>query len=144
MLHGDNVRKLNELDDDQNTPRSVSGGHLDAQLNRADQLWRSSLFVSDEARIILQERRLLGTLITTFEKAVLGKATNDTRYDLLGKIILHDPDPDRRDERLAAYYELDADDVQFMSSTHAARGAFLPSHYVTGEPTLQHLLTSLT
>lgn len=143
VLHDGHVRKLHELDDDPSMGESVSGGHLSAQLNRADQLWRASLFASAEALAILERRNLIGTLVTAFERVVLEKETNASMYDLLGLIILNDPDPERRQRRLHAYHSFDKEDQRFMSRAEAARGAFSQSHYVTGEPTLRHLLDGL-
>ena len=63
------VIKFSELD--QHRESNFSGGHLQAQLNRFDQLWRASLFLAPEKKAHLEEQGLLDLLGIAFRIAVL-------------------------------------------------------------------------
>ena len=69
VLYDDRVVPLDQLDDEQD--ERISGGHLQAQLKRFNQLWRASLFVAPEVRDELKSRKLLEPLDMAFRLAVL-------------------------------------------------------------------------
>ncbi len=122
ILYDDNVELLTDLD----SRIDISGGSLAAQLRRYDNLWRASLFASQEARTILKARGLVGALSATFKRAVLGMSELDyNMYDTARLISATDPTmtyarglsvwrPDRRAPR-------DRSEL----------------HYPSGEPTLR-------
>ena len=69
IFYGGEVIKFNELD--QHRESNFSGGHLQAQLNRFDQLWRASLFLAPEKKKLLKEDGRLELLGIAFRIAVL-------------------------------------------------------------------------
>lgn len=75
VFYGGEVIRFNELDEHQET--NFSGGHLQAQLNRFDQLWRASLFLAPEQKAKLEEEGLLELLGIAFRLAVLHIGVDD-------------------------------------------------------------------
>ena len=128
VAYGDRVSSLTELDADMN----ISGGHLAAQLNRYDGLWRASLFASKSARQALKSRALIGTVAATFKLAVLGISDVDvTMYDL-AKIA----SVERSELAYARNGKLRENVIL------AALGNDNPHHYPTGQPSLRsHFLS---
>jgi len=123
VAYGDRVSRLTDLDEDVN----ISGGHLAAQLNRYDGLWRASLFAAEPARQALKSRALIGAMSATFRLAVLGISEVDvTMYDL-AKIASVD-----RSELVYARKGKLRENVNF-----AALGNHSPHHYPTGQPSLR-------
>lgn len=128
IVYDDHVATLRKLDKTTN----VSGGHLQAQLNRHDRLWRASLFASSATRTLLASRGLLGTITLVFKRAVLGLTDVDvTMYDL-AKILSHSGITYAQNARL---YEI---------RSVAERGTQSEHHYPTGQPTLRsHFLSEV-
>ena len=123
IIYDDQVSPLTVLDKELN----VSGGHLEAQLNRYDGLWRASLFASKVARDKLESAGLLGAIQTGFKRAVLGLYDVDlTMYDL-AKIASVD--------RSNLVYARNAS--LFQNDNVLAQGTDSPYHYPTGQPTIR-------
>ena len=129
IIYDDQVSPLTALDKELN----VSGGHLDAQLNRYDGLWRASLFASRLARDKLESAGLLGAIRASFKRAVLGLDDVDlTMYDL-AKIASV--------ERSNLAYARNAS--LFQNDSVMAKGLGNPYHYPTGQPTMRsHFLSA--
>ena len=130
ILYGDDVRPLKDLD----AIEDVSGGHLRAQLNRYDRLWRASLFASETAREKLESSALTGAMTATFRRAVLGLTDIDvTMYDL-AKILAA--------KQSQITYASDA--VLHENLAVAVRGTDSAYHYPTGQPTIRSHFLSAT
>ena len=129
ITYDDQVSPLTALDDELN----VSGGHLEAQLNRYDGLWRVSLFASNPARDKLESAGLLGSMRAAFKRAVLGLSDVDlTMYDL-AKIASVD--------RSRLVYSRNAG--LYQNFNVVAQGIDSPYHYPTGQPTIRsHFLAA--
>ena len=129
ILYGDDVRPLKDLD----AIEDVSGGHLRAQLNRYDRLWRASLFASEAAKRKLELSALTGTLTATFRRAVLGLTDIDvTMYDL-AKILA----------AKQSHITYASDAVLHQNLAVAVRGNDNANHYPTGQPTIRsHFLST--
>ena len=128
IVYDDHVATLRKLDKTTN----VSGGHLQAQLNRHDRLWRASLFASNTVRDLLESRGLLGAITLTFKRAVLGLTDVDaTMYDL-AKILSYS----------GITYAENAKPREIRDV--AERGSQSEHHYPTGQPTLRsHFLSEV-
>ena len=123
IIYGDEVDALKELDGQLN----ISGGHLEAQLNRYDRLWRASLFASETARDQLESNGLLGTIAAAFKRGVLGLPDIDlTMYDLAKIVSI---------ERSGVEYAQDAKLVENVNIVERQNDSEL--HYATGEPTIK-------
>lgn len=85
VLYNDEVQPLKDLD----ASWQVSGGHLDAQIERFKHLWRASLFASSESLALLEQRDLLRALQKAFKIGVLGIASEDILMHDIAKMLAH-------------------------------------------------------
>lgn len=131
IAYEDEVGKLKDLDG----RLQVSGGHLEAQLNRYDRLWRASLFASKPARDALKAKGLLNAIATTFRRAVLGVPDVDLTMHDLAKILSI--------ERSEITYARGATLLEDVAM--AERGNDSRHHYATGQPTIRsHFLSDMS
>ena len=84
VLHNNDVNHLNEADED----GTISGGHLKAQMNRFERLWRASLFAEPDVAQELADKDLVLALQRAFKIGVLDVPSPDDSMGEIAKLLL--------------------------------------------------------
>ena len=123
VLYNNDVQPLNDVDSN----GAISGGHLDAQVNRFDRLWRASLYASPRAIASLEETDLTRALQAAFRVGLLGVPSEDIGMRDIARMVCA-AEPSIEYATRSEIREL---------PRIAAAGAEASVQYPSGQPTLR-------